>query len=1188
MALGMAKNGLEYLKAVEERKARIAKVNAKRGGRTLFTVDDSGNVGKGMAGRVADPAKRVYGGAINGGRQGKLNRDPSTFKLTKSNGMEWAIDKEKRQKQIEDAVGMPMKEYIKQNPALADGLDDLEGDFATWKTFKWVFNTPPSPSRDTYETKANLIERWTQKGLEEAYQKYPVLFGSGDINDIKTLDNFFANTKKTGFLFSGMLPEDVFENAKDNQVDVAKIKKEFKKLSQKYHPDKGGSEAQFKILNEIKARAEKKGELNDLTSTYREVYEDSFVGNKGRSQSPIAVPTTPTKAIATPAKAKPKSTEKAIPPNESSVNGVNPTYSVGRFRNGEFNIVDQYDDSAGKKQGMVNGAIGIYKQGFNTSVVHLPSGMILGSLNDSIYSKGGKPASQAEVMTRAKELGNKFNKLDSINEVRLDNFPKMQGQIRDLVDSAKARYAPKTTAKPDRQKEAIQANLQKQQTAMKAKKEYELEQSRIEAEYAKRESEKLPQSVNDVVSRLGIKDGTIATNLRRRIEERIKNNSITTDDINLALNASRSPKDLSDGIVAGLKAMGVTVTNPEPSLSQRKNELTQQIREAKIAGDRQLLDQLTKERAAITDQQKAEASTPAKSVSQEKADAAIASPNPKTKAKVDPSLVVQTGLGRSVAGDSMDFVLTPEQASNLNVQAKLKEMRQIEAKNVRSNSDLIKYKQLVDEIFLAPQREAILGVFSSGEREKVMAAMGIFTRDFKANNKNQAIKSNDFVSLRNIDAGKELRKKDDNAEFRDAVEGIRLLLSKAPKHEGSVYRGIRFGGKKTEENRGDRDKFLAELKEKGEMDLDAFSSFSTRQSVAEGFAGLAGGGADGTTSIIFRVNDNKSGVNVSAFSKVPDESEVLVPKNTRYKVVNIEENEIGYQEMKGSYRRPTTSPRQNIVYVDLEEIPSAPSPKPDESVSLTTELTPPAKPLSAQSKADAAIAPTKISAKNKTSGDDDGTKKDKSTKKQHKPFMTKAEAEKYVEGSLWQDRTLFHGAIESSADNIITNGIKIEKNKIGMYGQGFYTGITIGSLNGLDIAKSYASEYASYEKERGKILEMKVIVNNPLTMANEKDFLALVRDARDKGEIPSPATDPKTGRADMDAYAEYTKGIRTYFKKLGYDAIEISSLGYAVIFDSDQVAIYGNHDLDNIPESVVSSVKAEQQSFSFNKKGVSK
>ena len=375
-------------------------------------------------------------------------------------------------------------------------------------------------------------------------------------------------------------------------------------------------------------------------------------------------------------------------------------------------------------------------------------------------------------------------------------------------------------------------------------------------------------------------------------------------------------------------------------------------------------------------------STPAKSVGQAKADKEIASPTTKTKATVDPSLVVQTGLGRSVDGDSMDFVLTPEQASNLNVQAKLKEMRQIEAKNVRSNGDLIKYKQLVDELFLAPQREAILGVFSSGEREKVMAAMGIFTRDFKANNKNQAVKSNDFVSLRNIDAGKELRKKDDNAEFRDAVEGIRLLLSKAPKHEGSVYRGIRFSGKKTEVNRGDREQFIADLKAKGEIDLDAFSSFSTRQSVAEGFAGLAGGGADGTTSIIFRVKDNKSGVNVSPFSKVPDESEVLVPKNTRYKVVNIEENEIDYKKITGSYRKPTTSPRKNIVYVDLEELPVASKPKPNESVSLTTELTP----TSTQEKADAAIAPLEELAKLRTDGE--------TTTTPAKPKTSKEEASK--------------------------------------------------------------------------------------------------------------------------------------------------------------------------------------------------
>lgn len=66
-ALGMAKDGLAYLKAVEERKARIAAVNAKRGGRSQYVVDDLGNVGRGAPGREADPNKRFYKGALNGG-----------------------------------------------------------------------------------------------------------------------------------------------------------------------------------------------------------------------------------------------------------------------------------------------------------------------------------------------------------------------------------------------------------------------------------------------------------------------------------------------------------------------------------------------------------------------------------------------------------------------------------------------------------------------------------------------------------------------------------------------------------------------------------------------------------------------------------------------------------------------------------------------------------------------------------------------------------------------------------------------------------------------------------------------------------------------------------------------------------------------------------------------------------------
>ncbi len=58
----MAKNGLEYLKAVAERKARIAKVNARRGGRSLYELDNRGYISRGTEGREADPGKRVYKG----------------------------------------------------------------------------------------------------------------------------------------------------------------------------------------------------------------------------------------------------------------------------------------------------------------------------------------------------------------------------------------------------------------------------------------------------------------------------------------------------------------------------------------------------------------------------------------------------------------------------------------------------------------------------------------------------------------------------------------------------------------------------------------------------------------------------------------------------------------------------------------------------------------------------------------------------------------------------------------------------------------------------------------------------------------------------------------------------------------------------------------------------------------------
>ena len=113
--------------------------------------------------------------------------------------------------------------------------------------------------------------------LTEVKNRYPEFFQ--EINDLRkteTLGNFIEQVKKSGKLLPGMLPEDVFENAQRHNFDIEKIKKDFKKLASKYHPDSGGTEEQFQILNKLKEFAIQKEQLSRQSSTYREMYEEQY------------------------------------------------------------------------------------------------------------------------------------------------------------------------------------------------------------------------------------------------------------------------------------------------------------------------------------------------------------------------------------------------------------------------------------------------------------------------------------------------------------------------------------------------------------------------------------------------------------------------------------------------------------------------------------------------------------------------------------------------------------------------------------------------------------------------------------------------------------------------------------------------------------------------------------------------
>lgn len=109
--------------------------------------------------------------------------------------------------------------------------------------------------------------------------------------------------------------------------------------------------------------------------------------------------------------------------------------------------------------------------------------------------------------------------------------------------------------------------------------------------------------------------------------------------------------------------------------------------------------------------------------------------------------------------------------------------------------------------------------------------------------------------------------------FNEEVESVNEFLRKAPKYSGRIFRGISV-------SKEVGDEILNSLNETGEMKLDAMSSFSRDGRVAQDFTTAN----PGESKFIFQINQNKSGVAIEDFSSLPDEQEVLVPKNTRYAV----------------------------------------------------------------------------------------------------------------------------------------------------------------------------------------------------------------------------------------------------------------------------------------------------------------
>jgi hypothetical protein len=85
-----------------------------------------------------------------------------------------------------------------------------------------------------------------------------------------------------------------------------------------------------------------------------------------------------------------------------------------------------------------------------------------------------------------------------------------------------------------------------------------------------------------------------------------------------------------------------------------------------------------------------------------------------------------------------------------------------------------------------------------------------------------------------------------------------------------------------------------------------------------------------------------------------------------------------------------------------------------------------------------------------------------------KPLMSKAEAEEYTRDSYYANRDFYHGTNQSAADNITSEGARIESESVNTYGEGFY----------LAFAKKTAEDYARLTNSPS-VLTARVNVRNP-------------------------------------------------------------------------------------------------------------
>ncbi|NEP88572.1 MAG: hypothetical protein F6K18_18000 [Okeania sp. SIO2C2] len=137
---------------------------------------------------------------------------------------------------------------------------------------------------------------------------------------------------------------------------------------------------------------------------------------------------------------------------------------------------------------------------------------------------------------------------------------------------------------------------------------------------------------------------------------------------------------------------------------------------------------------------------------------------------------------------------------------------------------------------------------------------------------------------------RKIRRADQEGKNEQNVKNLNKFMHKMPPYDGDIYRGMSFSEKSIKS-------FIQELKPHGDYTLDSVTSFTSDPKVAETYSGHC-------YQVVIRVKHNHSGISIEDFSAMYSEKEVLVPKGTKYEVMNV----------------PKEVKLGEVNYIDLEEI----------------------------------------------------------------------------------------------------------------------------------------------------------------------------------------------------------------------------------------------------------------------------